>query len=204
MTGRLLSEPAGTARAELEIKKSRFIGTARRVASPEEAKEAVRGEREANPGARHVVFAFLLGDEKSETSGLSDDGEPKGTAGRPVMEVLKGSGVRNVLLTVTRYFGGIKLGTGGLVKAYTECAQATLKELPLKPLVKETLFFLGLSYEHYDGAKRLLLASGAAVLEERFTDRVELEGRIAETAFETLRTGLLDLTRGACRLRILP
>jgi len=198
------TEPDGTSRAELEIKKSRFIGTARRITSPEEAKSGIRGERDSHPGARHVVFAFLIGDPKSEVSGMSDDGEPKGTAGRPVLEVLKGSGVRNVLVTVTRYFGGVKLGTGGLVKAYTECAQATLRTLPLKPLVAEVRFSVDLPYECFDGAKRLLKDSGAVVLEENFTDRVEMRGRVAEASLESLRAGLKDLTRGACDLLILP
>ncbi len=200
----LPTEPDGTSRAELEIRKSRFIGTARKVSNPEEAKAGVREERDAHPGARHVVFAFLIGDPKSEVSGMSDDGEPKGTAGRPILEVLKGSGVRNVLVTVTRYFGGVKLGTGGLVKAYTECAQAALEALPVKPLVAEVRFSVDLPYECFDGAKRLFRESGAVVLEENFTDRVGMKARVAEASLESLRAGLKDLTRGAGDLLILP
>jgi len=198
------TEPDGTSRAELEVRKSRFIGTARKVSNPDEAKSGIRGERESHPGARHVAFAFLIGDPRSEVSGMSDDGEPKGTAGRPVLEVLKGSGVRNVLVTVTRYFGGVKLGTGGLVKAYTECAQAALEALPVKPLVTEILFSIDLPYECFDGAKRLFKDSGVVVIEENFTDRVWLKGRVAEASLESLRAGLKDLTRGAGDILLLP
>jgi putative IMPACT (imprinted ancient) family translation regulator len=95
-----LQIPAGTSTAELVDRRSRFIGRAQPLASPALVRDLVHAEREAHKGCTHVVHAFITGDVKSQVQGSSDDGEPKGTAGRPVLEVLKGSGFTNVLLTV--------------------------------------------------------------------------------------------------------
>lgn len=189
-------EPSSEKGAETEVKKSRFLGTVRRVRTPEEAREAVRKERDLHPEARHVVYAFLVGDSKSETAGMSDDGEPKGTAGRPVFEVLKGSGVRNAVLTITRYFGGTKLGTGGLVKAYTECAQAVLRDLPTTRCVERRTFTLSVPYDHYESLRRILVSAEAEVLEEDFRETVSLRCSVPETEIPALERGIRDLTRG--------
>ena len=120
---------------ELFVKRSRFIAKAEKVSSPEEVKPLVRRRREEHPGCSHVVWAFVTGPPKSRTMGLSDDGEPKGTAGRPVLEVLKGSGITDTLVTVVRFFGGTKLGTGGLVRAYSDAARGVLENIPTEELI---------------------------------------------------------------------
>lgn len=112
---------------EFEIKRSRFITWMSRAQSEDDARELIHAAREAYPDARHHCSAFVVhvdGAQPIERS--SDDGEPSGTAGRPMLEVLKGSGMLDIAAVVVRYFGGIKLGTGGLVSAYTEAVSAAL------------------------------------------------------------------------------
>lgn len=112
-----------TARAETEEKKSRFIATLHAVNSKEEAESFIAACKKKYPDARHNCSAYILGaDGQIEHS--SDDGEPAGTAGKPMLEVLRGAGLTNVAVVVTRYFGGILLGTGGLVRAYTQSVKA--------------------------------------------------------------------------------
>lgn len=110
---------------EIEEKKSRFIATVRAVSSEEEAAAFIEEMKKKYWDARHNCSAFIIG-SKAELTRCSDDGEPGGTAGRPMLEVLLGSGIRNVAVVVTRYFGGTLLGTGGLVRAYTQAVQAGL------------------------------------------------------------------------------
>lgn len=110
--------------SEIVIEKSRFLGYAKRVETPEEAQEYIKQIRQKHSDARHVVYAYrLFGNSKS-----TDDGEPSGTAGRPILEYLNHKDIYQVVMIVVRYFGGIKLGTGGLVRAYTSSAVETLQQ----------------------------------------------------------------------------
>jgi uncharacterized YigZ family protein len=193
-------EPAGQAQAEIEIRKSRFIATVRRTLSAREAREAVKEERRLHPGARHVAFAFIIGSASSETAGMSDDGEPRGTAGRPVMEVLKGSGLRNALVTVTRYFGGVKLGTGGLARAYSDSCRKALDLVPRAALRAGKLYRLTLPYEYFDGVKRLVRAAGCRVTEEIFAEQASLTVFIDDGAAREILASACDLCRGKCRI----
>lgn len=124
MPYRILTE-AGS--GEIEEKKSRFIGQAYPVYSEEEATALIESVKKKYWDARHNCYAFVLG-ERGQIARSSDDGEPSGTAGRPILEVLMGQEVRNCLVIVTRYFGGTLLGTGGLVRAYTQATQAALAD----------------------------------------------------------------------------
>lgn len=112
---------------EYEEKKSRFLGKAVHIESEEEAAAFIAGIRKQYYDARHNCYAWVLG-EGSERKKSSDDGEPSGTAGQPILRVIEGSGCTNVLVIVTRYFGGTLLGTGGLVRAYTQAARAALED----------------------------------------------------------------------------
>lgn len=114
-------------KGEYEEKKSRFLGEAVPVSSEEEAAEYVAGVRKRYYDARHHCYAWVLG-EGSERKKSADDGEPSGTAGQPILKVIEGSGCTNVLVIVTRYFGGTLLGTGGLVRSYTQAARAALED----------------------------------------------------------------------------
>lgn len=123
--------PAASARHEIEIKRSRFICIVEKARSEDEARAVIQAAREEFPDARHHCSAFIVhveGAQPIERS--SDDGEPSGTAGKPMLEVLKGSGLHDVVAVVVRYFGGVKLGTGGLVSAYTNSVSETLDGLP--------------------------------------------------------------------------
>ncbi|GFI61063.1 IMPACT family member YigZ [Clostridiales bacterium] len=115
------------AEAELIEKKSRFIATVRPVASEEEAKVFIAETRKKYWDASHNVFAYQIG-ERNEIQRSSDDGEPQGTAGKPVLDVLAGGNIKNTAIVVTRYFGGTLLGTGGLVRAYGRCAKMGVEE----------------------------------------------------------------------------
>ena len=115
------------AQAELVEKKSRFIATIRPVSSEEEAAAFIEEMKKKYYDARHNCSAFVIG-SKGELTRSSDDGEPSGTAGRPMLEVLTGSGIRNIAVVVTRYFGGVLLGTGGLVRAYSGAVKMALEQ----------------------------------------------------------------------------
>ena len=115
---------------EFEVKRSRFIGWVARATTEEEAREVINAAREEYPDARHHCSAFIVHQDAAQpVERSSDDGEPSGTAGKPMLEVLKGSGMQDVVAVAIRYFGGIKLGTGGLVSAYTESVADTLEQV---------------------------------------------------------------------------
>ena len=183
-------------RAEMMVRKSRFLAEATPVASPEAARDLWRERKRTYAGCNHVVFAFICGPQGG-VMGCSDDGEPSGTAGRPVLEVLKGSGITNVLLTVTRWFGGIKLGTGGLVRAYTESAQLALADPPVAELVPLTSFTLALSYLHYESVRRRFPEFAAEITGEEFAAGVTLSGVIPSASFAAFSEAVRDLTGGA-------
>ena len=121
--------PTARAEAEIEIKKSRFIAIAIPANSLEDVKKAVQQVRSEHPDATHVVHAAVIGKAGTIYSS-SDDKEPKNTAGRPALEVVKGSGITDIAVCIVRYFGGTLLGTGGLVKAYGDSAKEVLKIVP--------------------------------------------------------------------------
>ena len=193
--------PVGNSRSEIVVKKSRFISQCFYIKSDKEAKAIVSSLWKEHKDARHVVYGFIYGAKNSQTMGMTDDGEPKGTAGRPVLQVLKGSSITNILCTVVRYFGGIKLGTGGLVKAYTEAAQQALKELKVKELIDETAFSVTAGYEFYDQIKRAAESYSAEVITEEFTDHVYIEFRVPEKYFKDIEAALSDISNGRADIK---
>lgn len=187
--------PLGTASAEIEVKRSRFVSCAGPLEHPEEVRKAVERTRKAHPGCSHVVWAFLSGAE-AERFGMSDDHEPKGTAGRPTLEVLRGSGVTDVLIRTVRYFGGTKLGTGGLVRAYTRAAQEVLARLATEPLVHRETFHLSLDYSAYDRFLNIAEELDALIDDTEFGVRVSIGGRIDAHRADALAARVRDLTNG--------
>ncbi|WP_201587471.1 YigZ family protein [Psychrobacter jeotgali] len=122
--------------ARLEIRKSEFIAYAYPVTSREQAMFHVEQLRKKYPDARHWCWAYIIGDPENTTSaGFDDDGEPNGTAGRPILNVLQHKSIGNIIIIVVRYFGGIKLGAGGLTRAYAGSAQAAVDKMTLQPFV---------------------------------------------------------------------
>ena len=181
--------------ADLVVRKSRFLAEATPIASPEAARGLWHERKSTYTNGGHIVFAFICGPQ-GEVMGCSDDGEPSGTAGRPVLEVLKGSGITDVLLTVARWYGGIKLGTGGLVRAYTESAQLALADAPVAELVPLTRFRLALPYVHYENVRRRLAEFSAEITDEEFAAAVTLAGTVPSANFAAFSATVRDLTGG--------
>ena len=181
--------------SETLVKKSRFIAEIFPVKNQRDVRALLKTQKQKYADSSHVVHAFVLG-KNAEIMGMSDDGEPAGTAGRPVLAVLKGSGCTDILLTVTRYFGGTLLGTGGLVKAYTEAAQSVLTLAHTEVFAEREEFDLRLSYEDYETCKRLLKKFGAKVTVEDFAENVHISGCIETALKEDFERELRDSLGG--------
>ena len=187
----LLNNPTN----EIIIKGSRFIAEVFTVATQAEAREKLHEQKLRYSDATHVCHCFISG-LKAEACGMSDDGEPSGTAGRPVLDVLKGSGITNILLTVTRYFGGILLGTGGLVHAYSDSAKAVLAACKSEPYVEKSIFSFTCGYELYEGIKRALSKFNLSEVEESFADSVMVKGKIFSAQAEECSALVKNLSKG--------
>lgn len=186
---------------ETLVKKSRFISYAIPVETPEEAKIQIKALKEKYTDASHVVSAFLLGLENSQNAGYSDDGEPHGTAGRPVFEVLKGSGVTNLLIAVVRFFGGTKLGTGGLVKAYGDAAKSLLQDLKTEEWIPRVSVELCFDYTFAGGVKNLLQGTKIQITEEKFETRVTFSVLAPLNGWDSMKKRLIDLCKGSIEIR---
>ena len=177
---------------EIVVKKSRFIAIAKSCSSPTEVKLLVEETRAKYQGSSHVVHAAVMGSQFS----FSDDHEPKNTAGRPVLEVLKGSGITNIIVLVVRYFGGTLLGTGGLVKAYGDSAKAVLDGIKTEELVEKIGFTFEIGYDSYENIKRLLSSLEAVLSKEDFGTSIILEGVLPKANFEKLKITVANMTCG--------
>ncbi|MBO7147298.1 MAG: YigZ family protein [Lentisphaeria bacterium] len=181
--------------AEFTVKNSRFLSEAIPVDSPERAREIWREQKAKYDNGGHIVYAFIVGPQ-GNIMGCSDDGEPSGTAGRPALTVLKGSGITNVIVTIARWFGGTKLGTGGLVHAYTESAQLALENAVTEELIPMISTGFTLSYALYETTKRILDELQVRILNEDFADTVHFSVRLKEETMPELQKRLSDLTNG--------
>jgi len=191
--------PSDPAQSEIVIKKSRFISLLYPVNTDGEVRSILKQLRHEHPGSNHIVWSYVLGDSGS-MHGLSDDGEPHGTAGRPVLEVLKGSGLTYAALFVIRYFGGVKLGTGGLVSAYTESAQEVLSRVRAIEKVDYTEFSLSCSYSLYEGIKSILQKCEVIDLLDDFSESVELTGRIPSDRIQSCTEEIREISNGRVML----
>jgi putative IMPACT (imprinted ancient) family translation regulator len=138
--------------------------------------------------------------ESNSSTRYSDDGEPSGTAGRPILEAIDGAGVTNVLVVITRYYGGIKLGTGGLARAYRDTATATLKEARIVEELIYQRFRLAFSHDDTSIVMHMLAESGIRPEQTDYADSVIITARIRQSHYETLQTQLLNRTRGRARV----
>lgn len=178
--------------AELVVKKSRFISIARMCSSPADVKRIVDETRAQYPDATHVVHAAVMGNQFS----FSDDHEPKNTAGRPALEVLKGSGITNIIVLIIRYFGGTLLGTGGLVKAYGDSTKLVLDGIITEELVEKSNFSLIIGYEMYESTKRLLASVAADSIKEDFGTEIVITGTIPVSNKDALTSQISNLSNG--------
>lgn len=187
-----------TTKAETWAKNSRFLAEAFTVSTPDEAKEQWQFRKKTYDNGGHIVYAFAVGPQQN-ILGCSDDGEPAGTAGKPVLAVLKGSNITNFMITVTRWFGGTKLGTGGLVHAYTEAAQAALLDAETVELIPMTQLTFKVSYPLYEITKRKLAEYGFEITAENFTSDIQISGKICTGNAEVLKKTLTDISNGTIR-----
>lgn len=190
------SAPIPEAAAELTVKKSVFRAEVFYTDNAQEAKETVKRQKDQYRDARHVVHAFVIG-ESGAVLGCSDDGEPAGTAGQPVLAVLKGSGITNILVTVTRWFGGTLLGTGGLVKAYSTAAKEALAKVHTEPLIQKAEFTCECSYENHNPLLRAAAHLPISFAQTEFAQTVQLSGSISLEYCDEFSKLVTEITKGA-------
>lgn len=193
--------PARVHRVEQEIRRSRFIATIAPAASADEAAELVSRVSAEFADATHNCWAFVAGPPGStDRIGMSDAGEPHGTAGRPMLNALLHSGVGDVAAVVTRYFGGTRLGTGGLVRAYTGCVHQALATLPLGERVELVVLGLVVAYPRVEAVQHLFAAFEVRVLSQAFDAEARFALQLPKANLEPFRAAVLDATRGQARL----
>ena len=189
---------AARARQEAEIKKSRFLAQAAPVTSPEDATAFLA--EVSDPGATHNCWAWRIG----QNYRFNDDGEPASTAGKPILAAIDGQGLDAVMVVVTRWFGGIKLGVGGLVRAYGGTAAECLRQAERRVIIPQVAARLFCGFEHIGSVHTLLSAHAAVKTEERYeADGVVLELLLPQQHFDALASTLGDATRGQARLVLL-
>ncbi len=175
---------------------SRFITNAGPVFSVQEAQNFIVWVKEKYSDASHHVPAFLIGHGSSVIAHCSDDGEPSGTAGRPALAVLQGSGLGDIAVVITRYFGGTKLGTGGLVRAYSDSVRQVLEELPLARKVSTTTLMFVVSYSLFESTKIMINNYDGLILDQAFGADVTLSVRLINKHLETFQARMVDLSNG--------
>jgi uncharacterized YigZ family protein len=179
------------------IKQSRFVTTVTHAGTEEDAKGFVRRIREEFPDAGHTCWAYVVGPPGSTMAvGMSDDGEPRGTAGKPMLSVLTNCGVGDIAATVTRYWGGVKLGKGGLVRAYSGGVQQALREVPLAEFVRRVTLRVVIDYGAVTPFQRMLLEHEVDVVSEAFGEKAVYELALPDTYEDRFRTSVVDLTNG--------
>ncbi len=184
---------------EETIKGSRFLSELFPCDSQAGARELVKAQKAKYADATHVVHAFVIG-PGAEVMGMSDDGEPSGTAGRPALDVLRGRGCTNTVLTITRWFGGTLLGTGGLVKAYGNGAKGVLAAADKAGLFEELVakkdFTFTTDYSLYKLVKNNMEAFHISDLSEDFGTEIKITGKIHESEYQVFISKLLDISNG--------
>ncbi len=184
-----------TGEARVEVKKSKFIGIAAAVDSEESASQLLKEIRKEHSLAKHVCYAYSIGDTNPRMK-FSDDGEPGGTAGKPILDVVAGSGVQNIIIIVVRYFGGILLGTGGLVRAYTDAAREALSSAEIITEVKCLSYDLGVQYSDFDSVKYILDNEEGVSTEMEYGEGVTIHALIPEVSAEEIIKKISEKTAG--------
>ena len=195
--------PAREARREIKIINSRFIAAAGPAMSTDSAKTFISRMRQEYPDATHHVPAFLIGHGNSVVTHCHDDGEPAGTAGRPALAVLQGSGLGDVVVVVIRYFGGTKLGTGGLVRAYGDAVRGVLEIMPkARKLAAHSIRF-AVPYAGFERVCRLIAAHHGQLKDREFGVVVTVKARLPVTDFDAFQTALRNAMNSSMELEIL-
>ena len=189
--------PADTHRVEQSIQRSRFVTTVARASDAEAAHAFVARIREEFPDATHNCWAFVAGPPGSTAQiGMSDDGEPHGTAGRPMLTTLLHGGVGEIVAVCTRWFGGVKLGTGGLSRAYSGSVKQALEALPTEEKVDRVRLRVTVGYAEVDGFRRMADERGVTVESEDFAADVTFVAGVPSATREQFERAVSDLTQG--------
>ncbi len=191
-----LTIPDGQASAEIVVKNSVFVGTVAYAQDAEQARQQVDRVRDRYPDANHHAWAFVITGGPQAEIGSSDDGEPGGTAGRPMLAVLQGQGLVQAVAVGTRFFGGIKLGTGGLVRAYSDCIRQALLQLPTAELIYHHRAVVSIDYSLYGTLVYTLPRLGVLIDDEQFGEAVRLTLAIPPEALEPVGDLLSEATSG--------
>lgn len=188
MTYHTLSAPC---QAVYEIKKSEFLAFAYPISQKDEVMFHVEQLRERYPDARHHCVAYILGDPHNTThAGFDDDGEPNGTAGRPILNVLQHKAIGNVLVVVVRYFGGIKLGAGGLTRAYATATQLVVDEMTLVPFVPKSQVKVATTFAHEAQIRYLVGQAGGEILGAGYAHNVVMSVELDSEKVDEFGDGL--------------
>ena len=182
-----------------EIKKSRFICHAKRVYNEEEARDFISAIKKEHYKATHNCSAFIVG-ERSEIKRTSDDGEPSGTAGVPMLGVLENHNLTNVCVVVTRYFGGIKLGAGGLIRAYAGSVALAVKEIGIIEIKEQAGIQIHMTYAQYQEYGNFLKEHNLIELETNFTDQVDTMIFIDKEKKDGIKADLIEFFKGKVTL----
>lgn len=185
---------------EIIINKSRFIGYARPISCEEEALDFIKEIKTKHKDATHNVYAYVCGEE-SNLQRFNDDGEPSGTAGIPVLEVIKKEDLRNVAVVVTRYFGGVKLGGGGLIRAYTKGAKIALDAGKIVEMIIHTKLRIIIPYTLLGKLENFLNSSGYQIEDTIYNENVELDIYIKNTLIDDFKKKILDITNGTVEIK---
>jgi uncharacterized YigZ family protein len=195
--------PAQEIRRELTVSNSRFISSLSPVFSVDEAKAFIVRIKAEFADASHNVPVYLIGHGDSEIAHCSDAGEPSGTAGRPALAVLRGSGLGDVAVVVTRYFGGSKLGTGGLVRAYSEAVRIVVEAVPRAQKVLSHTIMLAFPYTYLERVRLFLAAQEGKVLDEEYAADVTLTARLRVEKLPDFQAALSELTNGKVQAEVI-
>jgi len=188
--------PKGRHRVEIRVSNSRFIATVASVDTVKAAQEFIREIRDEMPDATHHVYAFKVGYGASVSEGMSDDGEPSGTSGPPTLAVLRGADLGDTAIVVTRYFGGTKLGTGGLVQAYSGAAKAAFESLETEEKVTRHRYELAFPYALREPIHRLLDAHECILEDESYEADIRVQYLIPEERAAAFAQAIGDLSAG--------
>ncbi|CCO23896.1 YigZ family protein [Maridesulfovibrio hydrothermalis] len=194
--------PKEKVRTEEHIKKSRFICDIMPVSTKGEAKEFISSIKSEFPDARHHCSAFIAGPPQTGDMGMSDDGEPQGTAGKPMLQVLQGSGIGDIAVVVTRYFGGILLGTGGLVRAYSGAVQQGLEALEVVMKVPMRRVTLEIGYAQEGMLRRMLPEFTAEIEEQTFGADITFSLIMPSDQVESFSRRIVEDTNGTAELLV--
>ena len=195
--------PSAEVRAEIKVANSRFIASLAPALSVDEARVFIAKIKDEFSDASHNVPVFLIGHGDSVTAHCSDAGEPSGTAGRPALAVLQGSGLGDVVVVVTRYFGGTKLGTGGLVRAYSDSVRAVLEKGARSARVITDTVMVAFPYTYLERVRRIAAACDGTILDEEFTADVTITARFRVEDTPAFQAQVVELTGGSVHAEVI-